>query len=393
MLMRLRGSRAQSLFMAWTLAAMAASAHATVDPMESFDLSVPVAPAPLRIDGSDRLFYELHLTNFVRVPLTLTRVEVVDAGNGAVVAELTGDALQKRLGKIAPQPAGTDPLSFATGERGVVYFEIELKAQPRPRNLIHRIGYRAVRTTGVVDAQVEGARVAIDASPVPVFGAPLRGGPWAAVYGPWWERGHRRVVYTVDGRARIPARFAIDFIKLDNDGRRAKEGGDWLRGEYGYAEDVLAVADGVVAVVLDGYPERVQPDQPHPKKSLVDAAGNYVVLDIGGGRYAFYEHLMPGSVRVKPGERVRRGQVIASLGSTGDSSKPHLHFHVADGVSTLGAEGRPFVLQKFRVLGRYEDDALLGKAPWQALGASEPRERAGEMPGPITVIEFGGAAD
>jgi murein DD-endopeptidase MepM/ murein hydrolase activator NlpD len=275
------------------------------------------------------------------------------------------------------------------GERGIVYFEIELEAQIRPRELAHRIGYRAARAGGVVDAQVEGARVAIGASPLPAFGAPVRGGPWAAVYGPWWERGHRRVVYTVDGRARIPGRFAIDFIKLDGDGRRARDGGDWLRDEHGYAEDVLAVADGVVAVALDGYPERVQPDQPHPKKSLVDAAGNYVVLDIGDGRHVFYEHLMPGSVRVKPGERVRRGQVLASLGSTGDSSKPHLHFHVADGVSTLAAEGLPFELREFRVLGRYEDVDTLGKAAWQALGASEPRERAGEMPAPNTVVEFG----
>src|SRR3546814_7386768 len=68
-------------------------------------------------------------------------------------------------------------------------------------------------------------------------------------------------------------------------------------------------------------------------------SGNACALDLGDGRHAFYEHLKPGSIRVVPGQRVRRGEVIAELGFTGDSTGPHLHFHVADAPSPLGAEG------------------------------------------------------
>ncbi len=61
------------------------------------------------------------------------------------------------------------------------------------------------------------------------------------------------------------------------------------------------------------------------------ASGNYVALDLGGGRFAFYEHLQQGSIMVKPGSGCTRGEVIAKLGSSGSTSiGPHLHFHVAD---------------------------------------------------------------
>src|SRR3546814_12133074 len=77
------------------------------------------------------------------------------------------------------------------------------------------------------------------------------------------------------------------------------------------------------------------------RNALADASGNYLALDLGDGRHAFYEHLEPGSIRVAPGQRVRRGEVIAALGFTGDTTGPHLHFHVADGTSPLGSRGVP----------------------------------------------------
>jgi murein DD-endopeptidase MepM/ murein hydrolase activator NlpD len=73
-------------------------------------------------------------------------------------------------------------------------------------------------------------------------------------------------------------------------------------------------------------------------------AGNHIVLDLGGGRYAFYAHFQPGSLKVKVGDRVTRGQVIGLVGNSGNSTEPHLHFHISDGVSPLGSEGLPYVL-------------------------------------------------
>jgi murein DD-endopeptidase MepM/ murein hydrolase activator NlpD len=80
-------------------------------------------------------------------------------------------------------------------------------------------------------------------------------------------------------------------------------------------------------------------------------AGNHVVLDLGAGRFAMYAHLRQGSVAVRPGDVVRRGQVLARLGNSGNSTEPHLHFHVADGPSPVDASGRPFVLESFACAG------------------------------------------
>ncbi|MDX1983227.1 MAG: M23 family metallopeptidase [Bryobacteraceae bacterium] len=73
--------------------------------------------------------------------------------------------------------------------------------------------------------------------------------------------------------------------------------------------------------------------------------GNYIVLDLGGGRFAFYAHLQPGSLRVKPGDKVKRGQVLGLACNSGNSTEPHLHFHVSNGPDPLASEGLPFVFE------------------------------------------------
>lgn len=124
-------------------------------------------------------------------------------------------------------------------------------------------------------------------------------------------------------------------------------------------------------------------------KGLDKANGNYVTLDLGAGRYVSYEHLKPGSVLVRPGDRVRAGQAIARVGNTGDSIGPHLHFHVSDGSTPLTGEGLPFVIRSFDVVGAFASIGAVGKEPWTPLQAGEPGARHLEMPAANTVIRFG----
>lgn len=76
---------------------------------------------------------------------------------------------------------------------------------------------------------------------------------------------------------------------------------------------VLAPADGTVEVATERY-------EPSP------GAGRCVMLDHGAGLKTFYSHL--DSFEVRPGDRVSRGETIAHVGSTGQSTAPHLHFEV-----------------------------------------------------------------
>ncbi len=210
--------------------------------------------------------------------------------------------------------------------------------------------------------------------------APLRGGPWIAIYDPLLKGGHRTAIYTLDGRASIPGRFAIDFIALPKSGAMpAQRAPD----SNGFGADVLAVADGTITIAVDGVP-----DATPPPITLELASGNHIAIDLGGNRFAFYEHLQRGSVRVKAGDRVTRGQVIARLGSSGSSSiGPHLHFHVADATSTLAAEGVPFVFRQFTQIGRFASlSALQAGEPWLPAPAADTRRQ--ERPDPVSVIHF-----
>jgi murein DD-endopeptidase MepM/ murein hydrolase activator NlpD len=115
--------------------------------------------------------------------------------------------------------------------------------------------------------------------------------------------------------------------------------------------------------------------------------GNYIVLDIGNGRYATFAHLIPKSLRVSVGARVRRGQVLGLLGNSGSSDAPHLHFHVTDGRSALGSEGVPFIFESVQHRGTVASlDKLIADEPWIPQGGTVVRTR--EIPMENAVIRF-----
>ena len=114
--------------------------------------------------------------------------------------------------------------------------------------------------------------------------------------------------------------------------------------------------------------------------TLETVGGNHVIIDIGGGHYAFYAHLKPGSLRVKVGDRVKRGQVIALVGNTGNSTEPHLHFHISDYPSPLGSEGMPYGYDAFEVVGSCRN--------FTSCDRSAPVVRHGEIPLANTLVRF-----
>ncbi|MGO1068762.1 M23 family metallopeptidase [Lysobacter sp. CA199] len=366
---------------------------------DSFDLSVPQPPAPVSVEGRPRLIYELHLSHFGERELTPTALRIVDADRGTALASFTGSELAARSRIIGRKSGETGALR--PGEREVIYLEVE-PGGVVPKRLRHALEFTAAgsdktrsdktgsdKTGSVETVVVEGASIAIGTAPALQLGPPLRGGPWIAIYAPQWPRGHRRVFYTLDGRARLPGRYAIDWVRLDGDGRTGRGGKDQdlVSDSLGYGEPVLAVADATVAVARDGVDEAARVSL-NPKHAFGQAPGNYVVLALADGRFATYEHLRTGSVKVREGDKVRVGQTIAELGFTGDSTGPHLHFHLADGRVPLAAEGLPYGFAGFRLLGHYSQFEGLGKQRWDALPAGVEPQRRDELPASNAVIEF-----
>ncbi len=124
---------------------------------------------------------------------------------------------------------------------------------------------------------------------------------------------------------------------------------------------MIAVADGTVVKVVDGLPEQVPgvfPENISPK----DADGNSVILDLGDGNYARYAHFQPGSIRVKEGERVKRGDVLTLVGNSGNSVAPHLHFQVMGGPQSLASNGLPYEVDSSTIPGRTAGTEAFDKA-------------------------------
>src|SRR5262245_48136760 len=196
---------------------------------------------------------------------------------------------------------------------------------------------------------LEAARVAVGQKPV-VISPPLRGGEWLAGNGPSNTSGHRRALIPVAGQAHIAQRFAIDWVRLREEGRTFTGDPKDNKNYRCYGAEALAVADAVVAAVKDGIPENVPgPTSRAVPITLETVGGNHVILDLGQGHYALYAHLQPGSLRVKVGDKVRRGQALGLVGNSGNSTEPHLHFHITDGSAGLESEGLPYLLESFEV--------------------------------------------
>jgi murein DD-endopeptidase MepM/ murein hydrolase activator NlpD len=199
--------------------------------------------------------------------------------------------------------------------------------------------------------------------------------------------GHRRFIYTLAGKARIPGRYAIDFVGVDELGRTTHGNSDFPPDAIGYGARVLAGADANVAAVRDGIAESssIRGNSAH---ALGEGAGNYVALKLSGGRYVYYEHLKLGSIRVKVDEHVHLGDVIGNVGFSGDTTRPHLHVHVADGVDPLASEGLPFVVESYKEIGRYSNFGDLGQRKWESNGTPSGQNKSREWPGANVVLEF-----
>lgn len=130
-------------------------------------------------------------------------------------------------------------------------------------------------------------------------------------------------------------RFASDFVVI-RDG--SSHVGDGTAPEDYHCWDlpILAPAPGTVVSVVDGLP-----DMAIGETNPQNPAGNHVVLDLGDGEYAFLAHLREESVAVAEGERVESGQEIGRCGNSGNTSEPHLHFHLQNTPVLGEGEGLP----------------------------------------------------
>lgn len=305
--------------------------------------------------------YELHLTNFGNAPLSLSRIEVFDADLAASppIATFEAGQLEAMVQPLGGRtPADSNARLLITGGQAVIVFmSIAFDRNSHvPDRLLHRVI--------LPDSIATGAAITTHHTHLHLLGPPVEGANWLADDGPSNDQDnhHRRGVVIVDGRAVDSRRYAIDWKQINDNTAFSGDPRD-VGSYYAYGKDVLAVADGRVVTARDGLPDNIpgHGESFHPAVpiTLATVAGNTITLDLGGGQFAYYMHLQPGSLRVKVWERVRRGQVLARVGSSGDSREPHLHFEVTTSPKLLTGEGVPYLIDRYRCVSACDEPAEL----------------------------------
>lgn len=136
----------------------------------------------------------------------------------------------------------------------------------------------------------------------------------------------------------ISQRYAYDFeIRRNN----LPYHEDYTKCEnyYSYKKNIIAPSDGWIVDIKDEYDDtRILKD-----RSVIcdvdDLRGNYIMIKHKNNEYSLIAHILKNSFKVKIGDLVKEGQVIAKVGNSGNTEGPHIHFQVQKGNDFNNSQG------------------------------------------------------
>jgi hypothetical protein len=355
---------------------------------------------PMPVEGTDdkvHVTYELLLTNATALPFRLDGLEVVDPESDETLLVEDDERLPQtvtRLGASAGGEPGSGSVLIGAAETWIAWLDVQLDADAAvPATLEHRAQGAVVVPEGEPrEFDVVIGTTPVDPGPATAVGVPVADGIWLMSEGCCRDDTHHRRGYApVNGQPLVPQRFAIDFYLLDEEHRTWAGDPSQIENYFSYRVPIVAAAAGTVVRALDGIPNTTSLPEPPPIPPIEETVGNHVVIEIAPGLYALYGHMDPGSVRVQVGDRVEKGDELGLIGSSGNSTTPHLHFHLQTAETFFPSDGVPYVFDEIELLGwvpeRIWDDDLglqpTGVLPFEEF---EPSVRREELPLDRTVI-------
>jgi hypothetical protein len=374
-------------------------------------LAATVLTNPIPVEGTDaqlHMTYELLLTNAsplnVRVEQLLVGVEDADR----ILLSLEGDQLASEMSPLASAPGsegtedpsqGGGPTTIASGATGIVWIDVTIDSGvDPPQTLANRVVASVLRPAGQ-SVPFDGivARVPVNRITPLELSPPVGDGQWYMSDGCCTgDTHHRRGMAPINGQLLVPQRYAIDWYRVDDQHRAWVGDPAQLKSYLSYQQPVRAAVDGTVESTLDGLPNNPNLPQPPPIPPIEETVGNFVILKVDGG-YLLYGHLDQGSVRVARGQQVSQGDVLGLIGTSGNSSAPHLHFQVMTSPTFFPTDSPPYVFDRFELVGQVTEriwDDVIGLQPTGTLPympAPDAGPRASQMPLDRNVIRVTGA--
>jgi len=156
-----------------------------------------------------------------------------------------------------------------------------------------------------------------------------------------WGGDTPEVNYHVENRAQ---KHAFDFVMVGKDGQTYRTDGKTNEDYYAFGQKVLAPCDGEVVLVVDGIKDNVPGEM-----NALYVPGNTVILKSLNDEYLVFAHFQQHAIKVKQGDRVKQGQLLGLCGNSGNSSEPHLHFHIQNIEDMNMATGVKTYFEQIRV--------------------------------------------
>lgn len=169
-------------------------------------------------------------------------------------------------------------------------------------------------------------------------------GEWTVV----WGGDTKEQNYHVEYRAQ---KNAFDIVVTDERGSSFKTDGKTNADYYAFGKELIAPCDGQIVLVVDGIKDNV-PGTLNPTY----VPGNTVIIKTADNEYLFFAHFKQHSIVVTQGQMVKQGQLLGLCGNSGNSSEPHLHFHIQNIEDMNGATGVKCHFDKILVNGQLATD-------------------------------------
>ncbi|WP_323758090.1 peptidoglycan DD-metalloendopeptidase family protein [Roseivirga sp.] len=144
---------------------------------------------------------------------------------------------------------------------------------------------------------------------------------------------------------------AFDFLIMDESGKSYSGDGSKNEDYYAFGKELIAPAAGEVVLVVDGIKDN-KPGTMNP----IYIPGNTVIIKTANNEYLLLAHFKQHSIKVKQGDRVTQGQVLGLSGNSGNSSEPHLHFHIQNMEEMSQATGAKSYFESIKVNGKVKTD-------------------------------------
>jgi murein DD-endopeptidase MepM/ murein hydrolase activator NlpD len=307
------------------------------------DVDIAVRPDAVYVESvaanlvpMERLFFHLVIDNQSSSPIDVdwVRFDIVNSRGVLFSGQYSGGALMdlfdSAIDRKRIEPTTKQTLNLAAGERKAISdIFLDLPKGFAGDDLIVEVDYTTGGKSALKKSSTQLRRMQGFSGRLPFDGI------WYVASEHGYLDAHKRF---------LAEAFAYDFLQIGSNGKSYQRDGRNNADYYAYGKKVLAAKDGTVVAIRGDVAENV----PGESTNVASPGGNVVIIDHGENQFGYYAHLKPFTVAVKAGAAVKAGDALGEVGNSGDSSEPHLHFHVMSNADPDQADGVPLVFDSWK---------------------------------------------